>query len=587
MPPVRNLKTRRSSGRICNKVPIAYDEQGWETLPAMIDYTRNDRSSPHSTATSPSANSADSEFENQSVRKTKGKSKAANSSNADHVPRPKNAFILYRSHFYQTLGGDDQNQISVAAGKAWKALCDEEKLPFQLMAEKEKRDHRVRFPHYYTISSPPSTATSPSRTSAVSDLESDPVRKSKGKSKAANPSNADYVPRPKNAFILYRSHFYQTLGGDDQNQISVAAGKAWNALCDEEKLPFQLMAEKEKRDHQLEFPHYTYTPGRKGPSAKRKTAGKNKSQPSAKNTLVPKPGHVSHRASRILTSPLTRNFSPPAEIVLPAPPQVPPILSEASEPTFHIKREESPADSESLFGSSFVPTSEIPPLELSPVKTEKDPHADLSSVRPSSYDIIDDQFQPHTAGTGEAQVEAYYNYVDLPNYGASALHTPRTASPSSLDWAMDTAGSSQDVKFEPSYFDYPLNDTPPVSSYDSFNPAPLHVSALYEEKSHMLPRISSLGTPSDHDLEVARRSSVTVPANTAPPPISDSVTSTPIVQFTVTTTDEISGNQTSPAEGFLPTPSSGAASGCAAHSKAVLWIAFVLNAVAGAVLGLL
>ncbi|KAF8063201.1 hypothetical protein FPV67DRAFT_232640 [Lyophyllum atratum] len=373
MPPVRNLKARRSSGRLWNKDPIAYDEQGWETLPAMIDYSRNDMPSAHSTATSPSANSADSEYQDHSVCKSKGKRKAANSSNADHVPRPKNAFILYRSHFYQTLGGDDQNEISVAAGKAWKALCDEEKLPFQLMAEKEKRDHRLRFPHYYTISSPPSTATSPSRTSADSDLENHSVRKSKGKSKAANPSNADYVPRPKNAFILYRSHFYKTLGGDDQNQISVAAGKAWKALCDEEKLPFQLMAEKEKRDHQLEFPHYTYTPGRKGPSAKRKTAGKDKSQPSAKKTLVPNARHVSRRASHILTSPLTRNLSPPTEIVLPTLPQVPPILSKASEPTFHIKREESPGNSESLFtdGSSFVPTSEIPPLELSPVKTEK------------------------------------------------------------------------------------------------------------------------------------------------------------------------------------------------------------------------
>ncbi|KAF8068771.1 hypothetical protein FPV67DRAFT_1668842 [Lyophyllum atratum] len=407
MPAFRNLKTRRSSGRIWNKVPIAYDEQGWETLPAMIDYTRNDISSPHSTATSPSATSADSDFENHPV----------------------------------------------------------------------------------------------------------PSRKSKGKGKAANPSNADYVPRPKNAFILYRSHFYQTLGGNDQNQISVAAGKAWKALCDEEKLPFQLMAEKEKRDHQLKFPHYTYAPGCKGPSSKRKAAGKKKSQPSVKKTLVPKPIRVSHRASRILASPLTRNLSPLSDIALPTLPQVPHILSDAPEPTFHIKREEILAEPESLFtpGWSFVPTSEIPPLELSPVKTEKDTHADFSSVRPSSYDLIDDQFRPHTAGVprtvedflaGETQVELYYNYVDLPDVGPSPLHTPEAASPSYPDWAMDTAGSSPDIKFEPSYFDYPLNDFPHLNPYDSFNPAPLHASDLYDEKFRMLPPTSSLGTPSDDDLEM-------------------------------------------------------------------------------------
>ncbi|KAF5381293.1 hypothetical protein D9615_008335 [Tricholomella constricta] len=368
MPAFRNVKSRRSSGRIWNKVPIVYDEQGWETLPAPINYSRSQISSPHSTATSPSTSSADSDFESRPVRKNKGKGKA---SDPDHVPRPKNAFIFFRSYFYQTLGGNDQNQISVAAGKAWKALPDEEKLPFQVMAEKEKREHQAR------------------------------------------------------------------------------------------------------------FPHYTYAPGIKGCNTKRKPSGKKRTQPSAKKVLVSQPKRASLRASQTHIRLSRRTPSPPPQIAIPTLPQSSPVVPEASQPVIDVTNDELQA-SESPFtpGWSFVPTSEIPPLELSLAKSEKDSLIDLS-LRPSGYDYIDQQFLPYSAAVpatvesffaGSPQEELYYDYVDLPNYDYHlSQYSPLEESSSGLQW-MDATALSQDVP-EPSYFDYtPGNGTTDSYSYGLFEP---------------------------------------------------------------------------------------------------------------------
>ncbi|GLB42067.1 hypothetical protein LshimejAT787_1100820 [Lyophyllum shimeji] len=404
MPAFRNVKSRRSSGRFWNKVPIVYDEQGWEILPSAVDYPRHEVSSPHSSATSPSTTSADSDFENH------------------------------------------------------------------------------------------------------------PLRKSKGKSKASHPSDAEHVPRPKNAFIFYRSYYYQTQGGSDQNQISVAAGKAWKALSDEEKLPYQLMAEKEKRDHQARFPHYTYAPGSKNGSNKRKAAAKKKAPSSAKRALPSKPKAAPRRPSRPHIAPPSREPSPLAEIVLPTLPQLPPASVdeiECSEPMLDLTNEVASADSEGLFtpGWSFVPTSEIPPLELPPAKSEKEQRSEVSTLRPPGYEYIDEQFMPNPV-TVPATVESFfagaplpeglhYNYVDF-DFGLLPSSIPEASSPV-LDWSIDVVGTSQEV-FEPSYADYALfAETPDSGVYAAYDPTG---TFMHEVKYRMSPPVSPRTIPSHDVLEM-------------------------------------------------------------------------------------
>ncbi|KAL5498214.1 hypothetical protein ACEPAH_2344 [Sanghuangporus vaninii] len=91
--------------------------------------------------------------------------------------------------------------------------------------------------------------------------------------------NANYVPRPKNSFILFRTEFVaqRTNGGaqpssdsrsdadddDDATQsLSKQASAVWNKMTDEEKKPYVERAKLEKAAHEAKYPHYRYKPVR-------------------------------------------------------------------------------------------------------------------------------------------------------------------------------------------------------------------------------------------------------------------------------------------------------------------------------------
>ncbi|KAG6860555.1 hypothetical protein C0995_009837 [Termitomyces sp. Mi166 len=284
-------------------------------------------------------------------------------------------------------------------------------------------DILLNIPTHNELPSPHSSATSPSVASVDSDMEAYPARRSKGKAKARHPSDSDHVPRPKNAFILFRSYFYQTCGGSDQNQISVNAGKVWKALSDEQKKPFQLAADREKQEHQARFPHYTYSPGSKLDATRRKNSPvkKKKAQPSAKKSLVIPPA-------------VCRDYRRPSRVkVEPAPVDIPlhslalssRIVPEVEENAIQLANSDAVPQSASVFSANwsfetaFVPTSEIPPLELSPVKSEKEENKDKamkglkpsSSLRPPNFDTSNKPClnpQPPT-------VDSYLDTESFPN----------------------------------------------------------------------------------------------------------------------------------------------------------------------------
>lgn len=71
----------------------------------------------------------------------------------DHIPRPPNAFILFRSSWWkkhECLPGHETNhrEISRMAGRAWKSLSYEEKKPYIELAGVRKHEHRMRYPGY-------------------------------------------------------------------------------------------------------------------------------------------------------------------------------------------------------------------------------------------------------------------------------------------------------------------------------------------------------------------------------------------------------------------------------------------------------
>ncbi|KAH7344429.1 hypothetical protein B0J17DRAFT_635396 [Rhizoctonia solani] len=73
-----------------------------------------------------------------------------------------------------------------------------------------------------------------------------------------------HIPRPRNAFILYRS-WYVRQGflsdvENDHREISRIVGKIWRQMSSEEQAPWRTMAEEEKAEHARMYPNYKYSP---------------------------------------------------------------------------------------------------------------------------------------------------------------------------------------------------------------------------------------------------------------------------------------------------------------------------------------
>ncbi|KAK9464563.1 hypothetical protein V1512DRAFT_281886 [Lipomyces arxii] len=74
------------------------------------------------------------------------------------------------------------------------------------------------------------------------------------------------VPRPRNAFILYRQHHHATVvaehPGKTNPEISKIIGEQWRQLSAEEKAVWQRLGDEEKKSHLQRFPDYRYQPRR-------------------------------------------------------------------------------------------------------------------------------------------------------------------------------------------------------------------------------------------------------------------------------------------------------------------------------------
>ncbi|KAJ7641437.1 high mobility group box domain-containing protein [Roridomyces roridus] len=69
-----------------------------------------------------------------------------------HIPRPRNAFILFRCDYTRqkqpTLQQYDQNGVSRLVGEIWRNMNADQREPWVLMAEAEKKKHAALYPGY-------------------------------------------------------------------------------------------------------------------------------------------------------------------------------------------------------------------------------------------------------------------------------------------------------------------------------------------------------------------------------------------------------------------------------------------------------
>ncbi|KAF9010069.1 hypothetical protein BDQ17DRAFT_1421345 [Cyathus striatus] len=238
-------------------------------------------------------------------------------------------------------------------------------------------------------------------TSATSEEYSDyspPLPLSRARGAHSRRKTENHIPRPRNAFIFFRSHFYQQRGleGDKsthQNDVSRNAGVIWRGLSAEQRRPFQELAEREKLEHQEKFPNYVYTPGgNKGSSRRRKS----KSSSLAKKRKVS--ASTSRAAIRKATSePKSEQVSPastPFDDVCYSSHISAPHYSDGIIPTLALSSPSSDLpeleypepdveDAARAYIPTFVPISDIPPLELSPSDHKQNQvTAESSTVHP-------------------------------------------------------------------------------------------------------------------------------------------------------------------------------------------------------------
>ncbi|KAL4885006.1 hypothetical protein BJY04DRAFT_181140 [Aspergillus karnatakaensis] len=126
----------------------------------------------------------------------------------------------------------------------------------------------------------------------------------KSRTAASKPTK---VPRPPNAFILYRQRHHprvkETFPDLSNNEISVILGKQWRAEPEEVKLHFKGLAEEFKKKHAEEHPDYQYTP-RKPSERKRRATSRPSSKPTKQSIPFESPSSMTASSPTALTPPL-------------------------------------------------------------------------------------------------------------------------------------------------------------------------------------------------------------------------------------------------------------------------------------------
>lgn len=77
------------------------------------------------------------------------------------------------------------------------------------------------------------------------------------------------IPRPRNAFILFRQKYHQSVFGDSSgrksnSEISKELGNRWRNLLTEEREHWSNLAKEEKDNHAKKYPGYRYSPRKNG-----------------------------------------------------------------------------------------------------------------------------------------------------------------------------------------------------------------------------------------------------------------------------------------------------------------------------------
>jgi len=114
----------------------------------------------------------------------------------------------------------------------------------------------------------------------------------------------DRIPRPANAFVLFRSHYIANYTGPitQQNQLSRQAGEVWRAMNNDDhvKQHFRWEAKERRHQHALQYPGWRY----------------NNPNPGASKSASEEDGHPTARSSEVIK--VTQPSRSPPKIAIPS-----------------------------------------------------------------------------------------------------------------------------------------------------------------------------------------------------------------------------------------------------------------------------
>ncbi|KAG8993954.1 hypothetical protein FRB90_000567 [Tulasnella sp. 427] len=116
-----------------------------------------------------------------------------------------------------------------------------------------------------STSQKPLPSSAPSIVDVAMSPPADQSAQSRKRTSHSRKLPVDHIPRPPNAFILFRTNFVAeaklTKGTEaDHRNISKIAGAVWRSLLPDEKLKWHNKALEEKEAHRKKYPNYRYTP---------------------------------------------------------------------------------------------------------------------------------------------------------------------------------------------------------------------------------------------------------------------------------------------------------------------------------------
>lgn len=176
----------------------------------------------------------------------------------------------------------------------------------------------------------------------------------------------DHIPRPPNAFMMFRSHYCVKIKNESSPEnnhavISQQAGKVWRSMSDAERSDFHRLAYAEKMLHASRYPGYKYAPNFKkaAPPKRRPSKRKDEEDRCIKVASLVRQGIVGNE----LASAMVTTDEPDQDGAISSPAQLPALTQMSPEPI----KQESPAIELSSLGQAtdgWVPTESIPHLDL-------------------------------------------------------------------------------------------------------------------------------------------------------------------------------------------------------------------------------